>query len=309
MNLPNDLQDKIDILYTEFGSKLKQSRQNLTKRYKDESGQGESLIKTRDDSIIYAISRMPATFAVISSLLEELVSEGKLNGISTIFDVGSGTGAGYFAAKGVFENASIELFERDENMAEVFSKLEPNKRVVEFDLTRDDFGKKADLIMTSYVLSEMGESERISAVKKMLAGAEKYLLLIDTGTPRTYENFMTIKRLVLSEGYSILAPCESEKCGLKNDYCQFYARFNRSRLQRLSKDAELPYEDEKYFYLLIAKNASEKQEKRVIRRPQIKTNLVELKLCSAEGVKDLKITKKDKELYKRARKVKINETI
>ena len=309
MNLPNDLQDKIDSLYFENQFKLQSVRKELTDRYKNSSGQGKSLIETKDDSITYAIARMPATYAVIFSLVEELIGEGKLKDISTIFDVGSGTGSGFFAVKQLFENAAIELFERDRNMIQVFSKLEPKQSVNLFDLSRDEFKAKADLVMCCYVLSEMGESERISTVKKMLGSAEKYLLLIDTGTPRTYENFMTIKRLVLGEGYKILAPCESEKCGLVDDYCQFYARVNRSKLQRMSKQAEQSYEDEKYFYLLIAKNTSEKQERRVIRRPQILTNMVNLKVCSANGVENLKITKKDKEFYKKARKIKINETI
>ena len=66
----------------------------------------------------------------------------------------------------------------------------------------------------------------------------------------------------------------------------------------MSKSGELSYEDEKYFYLLIAKNADlrENNERRVIRRPQIKTNFVELKLCTSTGVFDEKFTKKDKKI-------------
>ena len=83
----------------------------------------------------------------------------------------------------------------------------------------------------------------------MLDASNKYVLLIDTGTPRTYENFLKIKKLINeSEDWHVVAPCNTEKCGLKNDYCQFYARVERSGLQRLAKDASLPYEDEKYFY-------------------------------------------------------------
>ena len=39
------------------------------------------------------------------------------------------------------------------------------------------------------------------------------------------------------------------------------------------------------------------EEKRVIRRPQIKTNFVELKLCTKNGVEIRNITKKDKEFH------------
>ena len=51
----------------------------------------------------------------------------------------------------------------------------------------------------------------------------------------------------------------------------------------------------------------EVDEKRVIRRPQIKTNFVELKLCAKTGVFDERFTKKDKTAFKKASKIKINE--
>ena len=163
--------------------------------------------------------------------------------------------------------------------------------------------------MSNYVFSELNEEGRKTALKKMLDCSNKYVLIVDTGTPRTYENFMKIKKMVSEMGYRVIAPCNSEKCGLKNDYCQFYARVERSSLLKLSKSAELSYEDEKYFYLLILKDVEldNEDEKRVIRRPQIKTNFVELKLCSKNGVFDEKFTKKDKVSYQRARKIKINE--
>ena len=51
------------------------------------------------------------------------------------------------------------------------------------------------------------------------------------------------------------------------------------------------------------------EERRVIRRPILKTNFVELKLCTKDGVKLENITKKDKETYQKARKIKVNEII
>ena len=165
--------------------------------------------------------------------------------------------------------------------------------------------------MSCYVFSELNEQGRIVALQKMIDCSNKYVLLVDTGTPRTYENFMRIKKTVLDMGYQIIAPCESEKCGLKNDYCQFFARVERSSLLKMSKSADLSYEDEKYFYLLITKKSIDlkNNEERVIRRPQIKTNFVELKLCTKDGVVDEVVTKKDKIKYKKSRKIKINEIL
>ena len=310
MILPVDLQEKINSLYSSINKQvLTDSRKGLTSRYKQTKESGKSLIDSKTDGIVYAISRMPATYCVVHTLLDLLIEQGFIEDVSTVFDVGSGTGAGYFATKDVLPDAEISLFERDMNMTQTFKQLEENKAVQRFDFIKDEFESKADLVMTSYVFSEMNEEGRVNSVKKMIDASNKYVLLIDTGTPRTYENFMKIKRLVKEWGWSVVAPCGTDKCGLKNDYCQFYARVERSSLQKMAKDASLSYEDEKNFYLLLAKNNVKKEGSRVIRRPTIKTNVTELKVCDFNGVREVFVTKKNKDIYKKSKKVKINELI
>ena len=46
---------------------------------------------------------------------------------------------------------------------------------------------------------------------------------------------------------------------------------------------------------------------RVIRRPVIKENNISLVLCGQEGVENKSFTKKNKDEFKRAKKIKINE--
>lgn len=313
MVLPEEIQAKINKLFVGLNKKiLVEKRENLTSKYKSSQAVNKSVFDTKEDSITYAISRMPATYSVIYTLISDLVNQGKIEKVLSVFDIGSGTGAGFFACRELFENAEISLFERDLKMITVFNELENSKQVKQFDILRDVIEQKADLVMSSYVFSELSEDGRNVAINKMLAASNRYVLIIDTGTPRTYENFMRLKKQLQSQGYKITAPCESEKCGLKNDYCQFYARVERSSLLKMSKSGELSYEDEKYFYLLIDKyteNFENLNESRVIRRPSIKTNFVELKLCTKNGVEIKNITKKDKELYKKARKIRINEII
>lgn len=313
MILPEAVREKLNCLFVGMSKEsLVSKREELTNKYKTNQAINKSVFETKQDSLVYAISRMPATFAVLSSLLTDLFGQGKLNDISSIIDIGSGTGAGFFACKEIFDNAEISLFERDKNMIKVFDEFETGQVVKQFDLIKDEINEKADLVMSSYVFCELNEEGRRLALKKMLDSSNKYVLLVDTGTPRTYENFMKLKSLVYELGYTISAPCESQKCGLKNDYCQFYARVERSGLMKMAKNAELSYEDEKYFYLLIEKLAEMQEnsgERRVIRRPNTKTNFVELKLCTNGGVISQNVTKKDKELFKKARKIKINEIL
>ena len=63
------------------------------------------------------------------------------------------------------------------------------------------------------------------------------------------------------------------------------------------------------FYLLLSKDENDNCFDRVIRRPIIKTNVTTLKLCGKSGVHEINITKKFKQLYKQAKKIKINELI
>ena len=237
MQLPLKCREKVSRLYAELKQgELSKVQKNLTYKYKNETGESKSLIDSKADSLLYAISRMPATYAVIYTLLSQLLEQGLISGIESVLDVGSGTGAGYFAIKEFDDDTKISLFERDENMIKVFETLTDNEVPVQkLDIVRDRLETKADLVMTSYVLSEMKEQDRLNSVLKLLECANKYLLIIDTGTPRTYENMMTVKRFVQEKGYNVIAPCMSKKCGLKNDYCQFYARVERSALMKQAK--------------------------------------------------------------------------
>lgn len=312
MILPEEIRLKVNELFAGLNKQsLTQKREQLTNKYKTNQAVSKSVFETVEDSKVYAISRMPATYSVVYTLLSDLICQGVIQDVKSVIDIGSGTGAGYFACKQHFESAKIELFERDKNMIEIFDYFDTGKEVNVFDITKSNLNKNADLVMSSFVFSELSEEGRKIALQKMLEASNKYVLICDTGTPRTYENFMKLKKMAIDLGYVVTAPCKSPKCGLKNDYCQFFARVERSGLLKISKSAELSYEDEKYFYLLIdkTKSAGDFSGERVIRRPVIKTNFVELKLCTSEGVKVKNITKKDKEIYKKARKIKVNEIL
>ena len=253
MQLPMHLQEKINDLYSKLPKKkLTETRAELTKKYKEQTGASKALISSNDDSLVYSISRMPATFSVIFSLVSNLVEQGYLKNIKTIADIGSGTGAGYFALKEIFDDLEFRLYERDKFMINTFNELcDDEIEVSKLDIIKDNISLDADLVMLSYVLSEMTENDRLTVVKKLLPNAGGKLLLIDTGTPETYKEYMQIKDFVQSLGYSVVAPCVCKKCTLENDYCQFYARVERSAIHKQIKEASLSYEDEKYFYLLM----------------------------------------------------------
>ena len=223
MLLPNFISERINELYKKLGSgNLKKTRENLTDRYKNSTGQSKSLVLNTNDSILYAVSRMPATFSVIYNLIKDLFEQNLLTNVKSVFDAGSGTGAGCFALKELLPDLEIELFEINKNMIEVFEFLSETKiSVNKFDLIKDNFKSNADLVISSYVLSEMTENDRINVFEKLLNASEKYTLVLDTGTPETYKNMMKLKEFALKKGYKVIAPCMSDNCPLQNDYCRY----------------------------------------------------------------------------------------
>lgn len=311
MVLPQNVQEKINnMISSQRLSELKEVQKSLTDKYKTKSGKGNSLIDSKKDSLIYAFSRMPATFAVIYSLLNQLNEQELLKDFHSVIDMGSGTGAGYFAIKEFDKNIEISLFERDKNMIDIFNQFETGKVVQKFDLVKDESDKKADLVISSYILSEISDEQRMLAASKLFDMTNKYLLIVDTGTPKVWKQMMEIKKSLEKHGANVLAPCRANECDLQNDYCQFYARVERSAVHKQVKEGSLSYEDEKYFYLLFSKNNIQGNEKnRVIRRPIIKTNITTLSLCTKDGVVQKDFSKRQKEEYKKAKKAKINDLL
>ena len=314
MVLPREITEKLNLLLSEFEiSSLSKSREVLTKKYKNFSGSGKISMDSELESLTYALCRMPATFSVLSTLLSDLKKQGLIFDVSTVLDAGAGTGATFFALKNFDSKLFITSVDRDEQMLKLFKTL-TNHEALQLDLTSSKI-PEADLIVSSYVLSELNEQGRNFAFKSMLHSAKKFVLIVDSGTPMVFEEFLKLKETAKDFGFKVIAPCLSQNCALCDDFCQFYTRVERSSILRQSKSATLPYEDEKYFYLLFcrdeiqAKTPNLKGFSRVIRRPVFRQNLVELMLCSHSGVKTKIFTKKNAETYKIARKIKINELI
>jgi ribosomal protein RSM22 (predicted rRNA methylase) len=109
---------------------------------------------------------------------------------------------------------------------------------------------------------------------------------------------------LIAAGGHVLAPCPHEHaCPMtENDWCHFAARVERSALHRKLKAASLGYEDEKYSYLVMAKQPVKSASARILRHPQVNSGFVKLQLCTPNGLQNLTVTRSDKEAFKQARK-------
>lgn len=309
MEFHSELQSRINELAEGVDLKvLKSAAARLSENYRAESAGGKRGAVSKTDALAYAAVRMSATFAAVSKALE--LSLARFGGeIGSILDVGAGTGAGAIAAARLTGCENITCVEREENMLALGKEL-CGTAGVPADWERGDISqgvaRSADLVICSYCLNELPEVQRERAVKSLAGAAGKLLVIVEPGTPFAFEEMKQTRQTLIERGLKIAAPCPHEnECPLpEDDWCHFTARAQRSKLHKLLKNADVPYEDEKFCFVAAARNPEEFTPcaARVLRKPQIQSGFVTLSLCEADGIKTETITKKSP-LFKAARKV------
>lgn len=289
-------------------NELKEISESISNKYRNESGRGRRLIKGDDEAATYSVVRMPATYGAVYSALNYTLDLCECN-IDSLLDVGAGTGAASWAADSLIDLEKVVCLEREIAMRKIGKKIMSNGSEAlckaewkEYDFTKDDIEEKADLVIASYVLNELKEDERIKAVEKLWNSTGKILLIVEPGTPVGFSNLKKIREYLIEKGAHVSAPCpHEEKCEIES-WCHFTCRIPRSKLHREVKKGEVPYEDEKFAYLAVSREECKKADIRVLRHPIIKKGRVALEVCSKDGIENMEFYKKDKDLYKQARK-------
>ena len=169
--------------------------------------------------------------------------------------------------------------------------------------------KKYDLVTASYVMNELNEEDMLRTAEKLWDITGDTLLIVEPGTPKGYANILVIRDILLQKGAYITAPCtHAGKCPMvEDDWCHFYCRVQRSRLHKQLKGGEAPFEDEKYSFMAFSKKEAQLPELRVLRRPRIYKGHIMLTVCSKEGIQNITVTKKEKERYRDAGKLKAGD--
>ncbi len=294
---------------------LAANAERVSKRYRDNvcggtaKGRGvkDNFVSARGrgEILAYAAARMPATFGAAARALS-LSTENFTGEISSVLDVGAGTGAASLAAYELFGAENIVCFERDPDMAAMGERLLKaggiNARWIKGDLS-EAIPAQADLVICAYCLSELKDNARAAAVKRLWDAARKLLVIVDTGTPAGFKLIKAARGELLGFGGNILAPCPHEcECQLdEGDWCHFTVRVARSALLKRLKNGDAPYEDEKFCFLAVSREKNPRCEARVLRHPFIESGKVTLRLCESGGISDRLITRKDS-AFKAARK-------
>lgn len=320
MELPIELRNLIENELNKTSVKdLQEHAANISYRYRNESGKGRRLLTQDIEALSYVIVRMPATYGAVYTSLENTLDVFCCE-IESLLDVGAGTGAGTWAVNELIILKSVTCLEREDAMINIGQMLMHNseeevlKNAVwkKCDLINSDISEKADLVICSYVLNEMNEIDRKNVLTKLWNATNKMLLIVEPGTPIGFNEIKVIRKDLIELGGNIIAPCPNvENCPIsENDWCHCTCRVSRTKAHKLLKNGDVPYEDEKFSYLSCTKEVFEKEEfVRVLRHPIIESGKITLQLCSRNGIYEKVITKKDKQLYKIARKLKCGDMI
>jgi ribosomal protein RSM22 (predicted rRNA methylase) len=87
------------------------------------------------------------------------------------------------------------------------------------------------------------------------------------------------------------------------DWCHFSVRLSRSRDHMHAKKAAVPFEDEKFSYVIASRQPMALEGSRILAPPVETKAEINLKLCAEIGLTLHGIARRDKAAYKRVRKL------
>jgi ribosomal protein RSM22 (predicted rRNA methylase) len=276
------------------------------------AGGGSATIRTESDALAYALTRMPATYAAVTASLNTLCESRPDFAPARLLDVGAGPGTASWAAAETFPSLqAFTLLDSNAPLRALALQLCGSSSRLRGLIYRNGDARAAlaenepaDLVVASYMIGETGEAERHALAELMWARTKDTLLIVEPGTPAGYAAIIALRQQLIAAGAYVTAPCPHEgNCPLAApDWCHFTQRLPRSRAHRQVKAAELAYEDEKFAYVALSRAAVEPRRARVLAQPDIGKVEVTAKLCTPAGLATIKVPRRAKADYARARR-------
>jgi ribosomal protein RSM22 (predicted rRNA methylase) len=304
-------------------------------------GGGSEVIRSESDALAYALARMPATYAAVVASLNALREIRPEFAPQNLLDVGAGPGTATWAAAQAFDcldeftaidaNPALRMLALD--LVSTEARLH-GFRYVQGDAFAGfrDRTARADLVVASYVIGEMN-ADRLAALTDLMWGATRdTLLVVEPGTPAGYRRILDLRRHLIAQGAHVVAPCphdrecplmaSSSEAGAASheenvskqktaaDWCHFVQRLPRSRAHKHVKGAELPFEDEKFSYVALARAPAGHRPARVLAQPLVSKVGMRIKVCRPDGSAGfVTIPRRDKAAYARMRRINWGDTI
>ena len=295
-------------------AELRRSSDRLSAAYRDRGPGDSPPFAKPHDRLAYLAARLPSTFEATRAVLGELRRRAPGLSAESLLELGAGPAPGLWAAERHFPGLTRAAHvESDAGMAEMGRRLLEAGHFdahVESTWFLRDVGwtrgiGEHDLVLVCYLLGELGESARDELVDRAWDLSLGALVIVEPGTPAGAARVIRARARLLERGAVVAAPCpHGNACPLaSDDWCHFGARVNRSSLQRRLKRGSLGYEDEKFSYVAVTRGNADPCAARVLRRPRGEPRRVSLRLCTADGLREELVTRREGERYRAARKL------
>ena len=294
---------------------LRKAARTLSERYRAETRDGRLHMDSDMAAKAYLATRLPATYAAVRAALEAAAEARPDFSPKTLLDVGAGPGTMLWAAAdlwdGLEEATLLEASDAARKTGETLAAegMPAQARWLAGDATLDlATMPPADLVTVAYVLDELAPAALPKLLQRLWALTGGMLVVVEPGTPAGWQRILQARaQLIEARGHGA-APCPHQApCPLAApDWCHFSRRVARSRLHRLAKDAEVPWEDEKFSYLVVSRRPAAQDispPSRVLAPPRAGSGKVELKLCRPDGGAGTRLfTRRDGEAFRLARR-------
>jgi ribosomal protein RSM22 (predicted rRNA methylase) len=282
----------------------------ISRTYRE--GGNSVAIASEADALAYALARMPATYAAIVASLNALQETRPDFTPQTLLDVGAGPGTASWAAAEAFPAlanfAMIDANPALRALALEFAKGSSRLNVANYRLGQADAllnsAGEADLVIASYLIGEVGERERTDLVDAAWTRTRDTLVVVEPGTPAGYARVIAARARLIASGAHVAAPCPHDRaCPLPApDWCHFAQRLPRSRAHMQMKGADVPFEDEKFSYVVLTRTPVVQRASRVLAPPVVGKAEIAAKLCTPDGLAVARVARRGKAAYARARR-------
>jgi ribosomal protein RSM22 (predicted rRNA methylase) len=293
MELPAALRSAVDrVLQNTPVAELQRASAILSNRYRAELRDGRLHLSEELAVKAYLAARLPATFAAIRASLSSVAEVQPDFAPKTLLDLGAGPGTALWAGTDCWPSIDTAVLVEASAAARAIGE----KLVVEYapaattwlagDVSRSLSGlKPADLVTLSYVLDELAPESIAPLIDRLWALTLGTLVIVEPGTPAGWQRILVARERLIAGGARLVAPCPHEApCPLAQpDWCHFSRRVARSRIHRLTKEADVPWEDEKYIFVAATRLSVEPVAARVIAPPRPAKGRITLKLCRTDG--------------------------
>jgi ribosomal protein RSM22 (predicted rRNA methylase) len=269
---------------------------------------------TRDvDPASYLVARLPATFAAVARVLDELRMRRPEFCPASLLDAGCGPGTASWAAAEAWPGLSyVTLLDHAPAMLGLAADLAKHgppalvaARRVTGAVERLPEGLSTDLTIAAYALAELPLARIAEAVTSLWHASAGVLVLVEPGTPQGFARIHAARTLLLSLGAAPVAPCPHDlACPMTgDDWCHFRVRLPRSRAHMHAKGATVPFEDEPFSYLIMAREGRPTGGARVLAPPRHAKPGIDLKLCRDSRTVLHHVARRDSASYRQAKKL------